>query len=94
MKVLVLGASKHQGEFEGNKFDFSKLYVVAEREQSEISRGSSGVDLRAIPEVFDIAKNFDYTRPVFCEVDTALRALGGGNSRETVINIKQVTVSK
>lgn len=88
MKVVALGASKHKGNYEGVDYDYSKIYLTAPREQTDISRGSSGVDMRAIPEVFEQARRIDFSQPVICELETELRALGGGNSRETVVSIK------
>jgi len=91
MKLFVLGGSKHKGEYEGIKYDYSKIYVPAPMEQSEIKKGQAGVDMRAVPEVFEQIEKMNFAQPVFCEVDTELRALGGGNARETVVSIKQVT---
>jgi len=59
-------------------------------EQTEERIGQAGVDMRAVPEVFDQVKKFDFSKPLMCEVQTELRALGGGNARETVVSVSLI----
>lgn len=91
MKLLVMGGSKHKGEYEGVKYDYSKIYVPAPLEQTDVKRGQAGVDMRCIPEVFETIQTLDFKQPIPCEVETELRALGGGNARETVVSLKPLT---
>lgn len=90
MKIIVLGVSKHKGEYEGRSYDYSKIYTFAPMEQSEEKKGSAGVDMRALPQVFDAIKGADFARGLSCEVTTELRALGGSNARETVVSVVPV----
>jgi len=87
MKVYVSGCSKHKGDYEGNAYDYSKIYTTVPMQQGENKKGSAGVDLRCEPHVFDILKAANFKVPIACDVETELRALGGGNAKETVVNV-------
>ena len=93
MKILVLGCSKHKGEYEGTPYDYSKIYCIARREESEKSHGKAGIDMRALPEVYSKASAIDYGNGRLCEVETEMVALGGGNARETVVSITALPVA-
>ena len=69
-------------------YDYSKIYVPALLEQSDEKKGSAGVDMRGTPDVFQQCSGFDFKSPVMCEVETELRALGGGAARETVVSVR------
>jgi len=90
MNLLILGGSKHQGEFEGRAYDFSKIFTIAPMEQSSEKLGSAGVDMRGTPEVFNQLAGIDFSQPVKCEVQTELRAMGGGKAQETVVSVRPI----
>jgi len=87
MKMLVLGVSLHQGEYEGNKYDYMKVYMVARQQQSDERKGSAGIDMRADSSLFQQASKIDFKQPLFCDLETEMQATGGGNMKETIVNI-------
>ena len=88
MKMLVVGVSKHKGDYEGTPYDFVKIYALAPMEQNENRKGSTAVEIRAVPDVFASFNNVELpiTGKHF-DVTTELRALGGGNARETITGV-------
>lgn len=94
MKLLITGCSKHKGTFDDAgreiKFDFARIYTIASMQQSDDKKGSAGVDMRCESHVFDSLKNENFKDPVLCEVETDLRAIGGGKAKETVVSVKPI----
>lgn len=87
MKINISGCSKHKGEYEGVHYDYAKIYTLVPMAQSDLKKGSAGVDLRCEPHIYDTLRNENFKTPILCEVETELRALGGGNAKETVVKV-------
>ncbi|PHS69866.1 MAG: hypothetical protein COB22_08655 [Cycloclasticus sp.] len=87
MKIYATGVSLHKGEYEGNNYNFCKLYAVVPMQQSDTKKGSAGIDVRCEPQVYDVLKNSNFSTPVEIDCVTEMRALGGGNAKETIVKV-------
>lgn len=92
--MKVIGASRHQGEVETSKvkFDFTRVYTVCRQDTSTGTRaGYAGVDLRALPHVYQQVMDLPFVpEGVECDVTIEQMATGKGEFRDTVTDIKPV----
>lgn len=92
--MKVIGASRHQGEVESSKikFDFTRVYTVGRQDSSTGTRaGYAGVDLRALPHVYQQVMDLPFTpEGVECEVTIEQMATGKGEFKDTVTDIRVI----
>lgn len=96
MPILkVIGASRHQGEVEGFKYDFTRVYTVCRQDATTGTRaGYAGVDLRGLPHVYQQVMDLPFTpEGVECDVIIEQMATGKGEFKDTVTDVKPLKSS-
>lgn len=91
-KMKVIGSSRHVGEYEGRKYDYTTVYAIARQDGSTGTRvGYAGMEMRALPEVFEQVRGLNLTYDgLDCEVTTETMARGKGQYVETVVKVEPI----
>jgi hypothetical protein len=89
-KSLITGFKRMKGEVEGFKYDYVKVFGIAKLKPDDDQRGAAGVEMKALPDVFDKLKKINFSTFVMCEIDTETYAKGKGASEEYIVDIKPV----
>lgn len=74
--LQVLGAKGNKGEFEGTKFDYTKMRVVldvSDRNGTEVGFNVSEM-VFGLSENFEKVKNFAY--PLMCDIEISMTTRG------------------
>ncbi len=90
MKANVLGWKHSKGDFDGTPYNNLTIYLIAKMEQKETQRGSAGIEIRADLSLLERLSKMEIQNPIFCDVETELRATGKGQSTEMVVNITPI----
>lgn len=90
--MRVIGASRHQGEFNGAKYNYTKVYAIARMDGSDGKKaGYAGLEIRALPEVYQQVMDLPFTpEGVECDVTIEQVPTGRGEFRDTVSLVKPI----
>lgn len=94
MKLYILGFKHSKGEFEGRSYDYVVLFSTAKMEQKDNQRGSAGIDMRGDSILVEQLNKMNFSAPVLCEIEKEPRAIGKGQTVDTVVSCVPVALSQ